>query len=446
MHCSTKVFFAFFVLSLCSCQEDPPLKEPGSNEAINQWTMDQMRHYYYWQDKIKPKPDYQQEPYIFFNSILFQADHFSSILQTLNSDTYGNTLVNTFGFDMVQLQTATGTIQLVTQVVPFSDADLMGLRRGDSLTHLNSWPMNNSNMRALLKESLHLPKLQLTRMDGKSFSLPSSYISQPVVYSAKIIAAAPKVGYIFLSQLDFSGAYSLLETIRDFKARNIDELIVDLRYNPGGQVAFASFCALLFADIREDAIFAKYRGNKNLKNREDSFTTALQRQPEGYSFVAKELLKQGLQLKRLYVLTGPNTASAAEMLINGLRPYIDIVQIGDKTYGKDMASITISSPEQVHGTQRTWHLMPMVYKIYNTADQGDYNNGIAPPKVTNEFAHLPLLPLGDTQDPLIQEVLQTVSFKAPQSKSTIDIPEKTTLLPKHLASSYQITPIEISVD
>ena len=52
------------------------------------------------------------------------------------------------------------------------------------------------------------------------------------------------------------------------------------------------------------------------------------------------------------MLTGPNTASASEMLINGLRPYIQVIQIGDKTYGKDMASTTISTPEEIHGTER----------------------------------------------------------------------------------------------
>ncbi|MGE8428072.1 MAG: peptidase S41, partial [Sphingobacterium sp.] len=80
---------AFFSLIFSSCEKDPPLKEPGSNEAINEWTMAQMRHYYYWNDQITQTNDYQQSPDLFFKSILFPDDHYSSILQTLNSDTYG---------------------------------------------------------------------------------------------------------------------------------------------------------------------------------------------------------------------------------------------------------------------------------------------------------------------------------------------------------------------
>ena len=436
---------AFFSLIFSSCEKDPPLNEPGSNEAINQWTLGQMRQYYYWSDRIREAKDYQQPPDQFFKNILFQDDHYSSILQTLNSDTYGNTLTNTFGFDMVQLQNQSETVQLVTQVVPFSEADLLGLQRGDRLTHINNVLLNNINLKSLLNQSLHLPSIQLKRNDDKVFKLPASYISQPVVYISKVISSSSKVGYVFLSQFDFSGAYSLLEVIQDFKSKQITELIVDLRYNPGGQVAFASFCALLIADIKELDVFAKYQGNKNLKTMVDTFEAALQRQPDGYSFVASEVLKQGLKLKRIYILTGPNTASAAEMLINGLSPHVQIIQIGDKTFGKDMASTTLVTPEEIHGTERAWQLIPMIYKIYNKADQGNYSNGIIPQKVTDEFAYLPLVPIGDSRDPLIQEVLQRIDTKSKTAKRAVNTIEPTnTFKPKHIGSSYQAIPIVVN--
>lgn len=440
---SNRIVLALFSVILFSCEKEDSLKEPGSNEAINHWTLDQMRQYYYWNTKIRTTNDYQQRPDLFFKSILFQEDHYSMIMQTLNSDTYGNTLTNTFGFDMVQLQTTTGTIQVVTQVVPFSEADLLGLKRGDSLTFMNNEPLDKSNMKALINKSFHLPAINLKRKDGKIFILPSSYISQPVVYISKIIPSSPTVGYIFLSQFDFSGAYSLLEAVQNFKSKQVKELIVDLRYNPGGQVAFASFCAMLLADIKENDIFAKYQGNKDIKNMEDTFAATLQRQPDGYSFVAKEVLKEGLKLKRIYILTGPNTASASEMLINGLQPYIQVIQVGDRTYGKDMASTTISTPEEIHGDERTWHLIPMVYKIYNKLNQGNYGSGIVPQKPINEFAFLPLVPIGNIQDPLIQEVLHTINAHKPQARNASD-KNANSNVHQYLGSSYETIPIEIS--
>lgn len=437
---------AFSSLIFSSCEKDPPLKEPGSNETINQWTLDQMKRYYYWNDKIRSTQDYQQTPDLFFKNILYPEDHFSTILQTLNSDSYGNTLTNTFGFDMVQLQNQSGPIQLVTQVVPYSEADLAGLQRGDSLTHMNKTLMDQINFQSLLDKSLHLPAIQIKRHDGKVFNLPSSYISQPVVYTSKVISSSSKVGYIFISQFDFGGAYSLLEAIQNLKSKQIEELIVDLRYNPGGQVAFAAFCALLMADIKENYIFAKYRGNKNIKTIEDTFETTLLRQPDGYSFKASEVLKQGLHLKKIYILTGPNTASASEMLINGLNPYVQIIQVGTKTYGKDMASATISTPEEIHGTERSWHLIPMIYKIYNNAGQGDYGNGITPQKVTDEFAFLPLVPIGNSRDPLIQEALSTINNKDLKANSAVSVGAKTsTISSKYVSSSYHTIPIEVNI-
>lgn len=440
---SNRIVLTLFSVILFSCEKEESLKEPGSNEAINHWTLDQMRQYYYWNTKIRTTNDYQQRPDLFFKSILFQDDHYSMIMQTLNSDTYGNTLTNTFGFDMVQMQAARGTIQVVTQVVPFSEADLLGLKRGDTLSYMNNELLDKSNMKALINKSFHLPAINLKRIDGKIFILPSSYISQPVVYMSRIISSSPTVGYIFLSQFDFSGAYSLLEAVQNFKSKQVKDLVVDLRYNPGGQVAFASFCALLFADIKENDIFAKYQGNKDIKNMEDTFAATLQRQPEGYSFIAKEVLKEGLGLNRIYILTGPNTASASEMLINGLHPYVQVIQVGDRTYGKDMASTTISTPEEIHGSERSWHLLPMVYKIYNKLDQGNYNAGILPQKPINEFDFLPLVPIGDIQDPLIEEVLHTINAHKPQARNASDKKHKTNIH-QYLGSSYETIPIEIS--
>lgn len=147
------------------------------------------------------------------------------------------------------------------------------------------------------------------------------------------------------------------------------------------------------------------------------------------------------------MLTGPNTASASEMLINGLHPYVQVVQVGDKTYGKDMASTTLSTPEEIHGTERAWHLIPIVYKIYNKMGQGDYSNGITPSIKIDEFAFLPLTPIGDTRDPLIQEVLRTMSDKNTRAKGTVNTTEKTNILsPKYRGSTYQVIPIEVSTE
>ncbi len=110
-----------------------------------------------------------------------------------------------------------------------------------------------------------------------------------------------------------------------------------------------------------------------------------------------------------------------------------------------MASTTIVTPEDIRGSERAWHLIPMIYKIYNKVGQGDYSDGIAPSKVTDEFAFLPLVPIGDSRDPLIQEVLQTINVKNILAKGAVTTIEPTpTLKPKYIGSSYQEMPIVVN--
>lgn len=442
MRRSKTILLALFSVVLLSCEKDPPPDEPGSNEAINRWTLDQMQQYYYWNSKLPKQVTFDGKPNIFFKNLLYRDDHYSTILQALNSDTYGNTLANTFGFDIAQLKYNGQTMQLVTQVVPFSEADLAGLHRGDTIQQVNAQPLEAYNFAPVLEAALKLPSIQLQLQNGKKMELPASYISQPVVYTAQIFHKQTNVGYLFLSQFDFSGGYSVLEAIQKLKAGLVQDLILDLRYNTGGQVAFASFCSLTLANITPNSVFVKFRGNEKLGNREETFQSALAQQPEGYSFQAEELLRSGLQLKRIFVLTGPNTASASELLINSLKPYIEVIQIGTETLGKDMASTTLSSPPQVSGKQRAWLLMPLVYKIYNKDGSGDYSSGLIPHYHTDEFAQLPLLPFGDEKDPLLQQALNIIQNKTTQSlnRKASTTSAKTFTSP-YFGSSYSAIPM-----
>ncbi len=87
----------------------------------------------------------------------------------------------------------------------------------------------------------------------------------------------------------------------------------------------------------------------------------------------------------------------------------------------------------------------MVYKIYNKLDQGNYNAGILPQKPINEFDFLPLVPIGDIQDPLIEEVLNTINAHKPQAKIALDKNNKANSnAHQYLGSSYETIPVEIN--
>ena len=48
-----------------------------------------------------------------------------------------------------------------------------------------------------------------------------------------------------------------------------------------------------------------------------------------------------LNLNRVYIITSSNSASASEMLINGLSPFINVIQLGEATYGKNVGGLAV---------------------------------------------------------------------------------------------------------
>lgn len=118
------------------------------------------------------------------------------------------------------------------------------------------------------------------------------------------------------------------------------------------------------------------------------------------------------------MLTTASTASAAELLINNLRPYLNVVQIGAKTMGKDMASFAIADFRTPKPINMVLH--PLVFKLYNARDIGDYGSGLTPDYPVDEFTVLPLVPFGDPSDPMLKKALELVGvypMVAAKSKS-----------------------------
>ncbi len=400
-------FFAGMVLVLCSCKKDEESFAPGSNRAINAWIWETMKKQYYWESTLPGRQRIDQDPQSYFMTLLHPQDRFSTILQNQNSETYGYSFENTFGFDFVQYERSGIRTALVTLVVPGSQADQLGLSRGDTLLRLNNLNLSQPiqpSIPALLRSNV----INLTRKDGKSFAIASAIIAQPVIYRHAVLEHDRlKYGYLNISHFDFSGGYALLAAIEGFRANGVSELILDLRHNPGGQVSFSAFCALLFTKVKPADVFVEMRGNRKVGMHQLSFDAALQHQPDGYRFRSADLKAKSLNLSRIFILSSGQTASAAELLINNLKPYIDVRQIGQTTMGKDMGSSSIKSPPEVSGKESySWVLHPLVYKLYNQQGHGDYSTGISPNTLLDEYASDRIFPFGDPQDPMVRAVME----------------------------------------
>ena len=118
-----------------------------------------------------------------------------------------------------------------------------------------------------------------------------------------------------------------------------------------------------------------------------------------------------LNLSRVYVITTGRSASASELVINGLNPYIDVVQVGETTTGKFQASVTLyDSPNfgrQNANSSHTYAIQPLVLKSVNSAGVSDYINGLAPDiAVSENFRNLGVL--GDVSEPMLNVAVNAV--------------------------------------
>ena len=176
------------------------------------------------------------------------------------------------------------------------------------------------------------------------------------------------------------------------------------------------FTGEIFAKEQWNPKVQAYYEDVNPENLRNYFTSNLN----------SEATISSLNLSKIYILTSPSTASASELVINGLKPFIDVVQIGDKTIGKNVGSITLydspSFSRKDRSSKHTYAMQPIVLKVVNADGFGDYFNGISPDYLIQEnLGNLGVL--GNPSENLLSSALQLIESNnrkiTPQLESTI---------------------------
>jgi C-terminal processing protease CtpA/Prc len=196
----------------------------------------------------------------------------------------------------------------------------------------------------------------------------------------------------------------------------VNELILDFRYNPGGSVSTATLLASLIAPadvVANEEVFIKYIWNDIIN---DYWVN--EEGEESENLIIKFLnAGQNLNLNRLYVLTSDNTASASELVINGLRPYMDVIMVGDTTHGKYTASITLHDEEKSFN----WAIQPIVLKTANINNETDYRDGLVPDHLADDDYFAPLGSLEEDRLATAISLITGVPIGLPARKSSRDI-------------------------
>lgn len=417
-----KLQYIAIAVFLISCtnnnDESAPVFPEGSTEFVNLWVQDSMKRYYYWADEMPAKPDYQLPVKDFFKSLLSPKDRFSFMVNTEDSSSYPRSIRNMYGFDYTIVQLANNEVVTVVKLVlQNSPAFNAGLERGMIITKVNGKVMTAANAEAMASSIKDQTVVELTVgkwqngsvTDEKNITVYYGFSFEQPVLSKVFEKNGKKVGYMYIYDFPDGMTQTLYQKFGELKAAGVKELILDLRYNYGGSVSSAAaLCSLIPSGLSSGSPFIIFKGNKNGGEVKRTFAQQIAYDPKALDFTT--LRANALGLQKVFILTSNSTASAAEIVVNNLKPYMQVIQIGDTTLGKDMAGFVVEDKRKPR--KISWQIHPVIYKVFNASGAGEYSSGISPQSNVNEFTGLPLLPLGDPNETLISSALNGGYFKS----------------------------------
>ena len=187
-----------------------------------------------------------------------------------------------------------------------------------------------------------------------------------------------------------------------FQANNVQHLILDFRYNPGGSVATAAILGSMVTSDHVGEVFSKLVYNEDLQQNNSNFKFV-------NNFDGNAI--NSLDLEKIYVLTSKSSASASELVINSLGAYIEVVQVGYYTRGKTQASITLFDspgfgPNNIN-PNHTYALQPLVANSINVNDDEVPATGLIPNIELLEVARNYGV-LGDINEPLLAAAIADI--------------------------------------
>lgn len=294
----------------------------------------------------------------------------------------------------------------ISLVYPGSPADTGGLKRGQQLLAINGYTIaqldeNKAYNQEHREDDDFEKKTDWTDVyddtnDGEPVGMillengtdtieTTVYLgdyTRPSVINPKVIDNdGVKTGYLMFKSFIDPSEGELNEVFEMFKSEGIEALVLDMRYNGGGLVKIAHQLVNLIAGEKvkdEDVIKILYNDKH---------------QDSNYIYKGKEL-KNSINIEKIAVIATRGTASASEMVINSLDPYIEVSIIGDTTYGKPVGMNPKSFCEQM--------IVPITFKNANSEDSGDYYFGIdATCQSQDDIKH----DFGDIEEDSLKEAL-----------------------------------------
>nr|WP_322624611.1 S41 family peptidase [uncultured Flavobacterium sp.] len=409
---------------------------------VNDFIWKGLNQFYLWQEDVPNLSDSKfanqgelnaflgtySSPTTLFEDLLYRrdaqnnaADRFSvmtSDYRTLENLLVGVAVSNGMEFGLVPRGSSGTYYGYVRYVLPDTDAADKGLLRGDLFYAVNGTEITAENYYQLLYTqttyTLNMADYNGGNItpNGRTVSLTKSqYAENPIYLANTYTTGSHKIGYLM-----YNGFYNpydnqLNNVFGQFASDGVTDLVLDLRYNGGGSVNTATRLGSMITGQFNGQLFAKEQWNSKME------AYYKDKNPGSLVINFPESLGSGvainsLHLNKVYVLVTGATASASELVINSLKPYIDVTVIGSRTVGKNMASVTLYDSfdfsSKGKNNAHRYAMQPLVLKTVNKDGLSDYTNGMIPDDIYPEnYGNLGVL--GDPSERLYQEAIRLIT-------------------------------------
>ncbi len=405
------------IVALAACDGDSSISGPDpsaevgecSNDGQKQFVLDNLYAWYLWNDLLPT--DLSINDYASPEQLVAEVtttygpqsadgnpiDLFSSV-GSLQADTqfFGEGRFEGFGFSWRFVDPASTEFR-ITRVFSGSPAAVGGLDRGQRLLSLNGRTIEEieaaEGVSAVFASNDTLT-FEMERVDTTVFSasITKDVVTIDPVPQWRLIdqgAGVPPVGYVELSTFVSTADAELGTAFSAFRDANVTDVILDLRYNGGGLVSTAELLGdFLGGDVAENLVFSLTEFNPDraaVYNRSTFFSR----------------LANSINLDQLVVIASRGTASASELVTNGLIPHATVTIVGDNTFGKPVGQIGLEFCEKI--------LRPTSFRLANADGDGDYFDGLP---VDCPAADELSVPVGDDLDPNVIAAMSVLNTGA----------------------------------